>query len=62
MPRPEVQHGCTVCFDSHNREARARAQKDGSAETDARVLWRQHLATTHGIDAFAVRPSAPASP
>ncbi|MCG7524849.1 hypothetical protein MHW47_10415 [Streptomyces sp. OfavH-34-F] len=47
-PEPELTEPCRTCEELDHEEAVARAQRDGSRETDCRVLRRRHLAAEHG--------------
>ncbi|MDH6139591.1 hypothetical protein P3T35_001591 [Kitasatospora sp. GP30] len=49
LPMPETSPGCGVCLEFQKRHEIAIGQGDGTAEVDARVLWRNHLAHVHGI-------------
>ncbi|MEF3119089.1 hypothetical protein [Streptomyces chrestomyceticus] len=42
--------GCTRCAHLNTARHRAAATHDHSAETDARVLIRQHMRTAHGTE------------
>jgi hypothetical protein len=62
LPAPEVQPACTECLEFKKWQDSAAAQQDGSAETDARVLWRNHLAHIHDITYQGVSYSSPSEP
>ncbi|WP_349239952.1 hypothetical protein [Streptomyces sp. CC219B] len=48
LPTPDPVPGCLTCGELGVRREEARAAFDGSAETDANVLLRQHQAREHG--------------
>ena len=52
---PEPVPGCTACAELSARRREARATHDGSAETDANVLLRQHQRREHGGGELARR-------
>ncbi|MGC4949268.1 hypothetical protein ACLQ2N_24110 [Streptomyces sp. DT224] len=45
---PEGPEPCRKCQELDLEEAVARSERDGSRETDARVLRRRHTAAEHG--------------
>ncbi|MCC9310432.1 hypothetical protein LN042_25750 [Kitasatospora sp. RB6PN24] len=49
LPAPEAHPGCDECREFQKGRQIATEAGDGSAEADARVLWRNHLAHVHGI-------------
>lgn len=46
-PAPEEPEPCRTCQEFDLAEAVARSERDGSRETDARVLRRRHVAAEH---------------
>lgn len=47
MTAPEEPEPCRTCQEFDLEEAVARSERNGSRETDARVLRRRHQATEH---------------
>ncbi|OKJ78388.1 hypothetical protein [Streptomyces sp. CB02460] len=48
MSTPEEPEPCRTCQEFDLAEAVARSERDGSRETDARVLRRRHAEAEHG--------------
>ena len=46
-PAPEEPEPCRTCQEFDLEEAVARSERDGSRETDARVLRRRHVEAAH---------------
>ncbi|WP_168712529.1 hypothetical protein [Streptomyces sp. A0958] len=45
---PQPATPCRTCQEFDLEEAVARSERDGSRETDCRVLRRRHVAAEHG--------------